>query len=127
MTARRHRASSLKSETTVVSLIGVELVVPTPQDKPRFLASTEYLIHFGLSSHKRFPLIKRDPRWQTKSSSPTTVGLNSDGSGMDVTVSNSSTNGAIVSTNGDIVKEVLLLEPTSQKRPRYLASFTYIF
>ena len=38
----------------------------TPQDNPRFLASAEYLIHFGLSSHKRFPLNKRDPRWHKR-------------------------------------------------------------
>ena len=83
----------------------VELLDPTPQERPRFLASTEYLIHGDRSPHKRFPLIKRIPRWQTKSSEQTL---------------------RLCHEQADGVLIVELLASTPHERPRFLASTAYL-
>ena len=106
------------------TILVVELLVLTPQDKPRFLASIEY-------SAEEAKLNNRDPLEHTRASeqtlrffneqaeSSTIVGLSIE-SGIDVTDSTSL-------TSGERERDMLVLEPIPQERPRFLASFTYIF
>ena len=62
----------LSDEQTDEVLV-VELIALTPQERPRFLASTEYLIHLDLSSHMRFPSTKRDPLVHTRALGQTLI------------------------------------------------------
>ena len=82
----------------------VELIALTPQVRFRFLASTEYLIQFGLSSHIRLSLTGRDPREHNNLLEQTSRFFN------------------------EQIDEVLvfdLVETTPQERPRFLASTTF--
>ena len=84
-------------------ILVVELVEATPQDNPRFLASTEYLIHLDLSSHIRVPLIWIVPRLHTKSLEQIL---------------------RVLDEHSDEVLIDELLDPTPQERPLFLASTT---
>jgi hypothetical protein len=89
----------------LISIVVVELLDPTPQERPRFLASTEYLIHGDRSPHMRFSFFKRVPRWHTKSSEQALMLFNE---------------------QTDEVLVVELVDPTPQERPRFLASTEYL-
>ena len=77
----------------------VELLDPTPQERPRFLASIEYLA-------EEAKLNKRDPLEHTRASEQAL---------------------RLFNEQTDEVLVVELLDPTPQERPRLLASREYVF